>query len=97
MPVPASFNEITQDPNLRRYVGWVWYEKEMLPPARWLQRELGTRVVLRIGSAHYFSMVVSTGVGMGWGQSSLRVCERAAGFPNKGQIGEQKPGDDLHK
>ncbi|XP_042298437.1 beta-glucuronidase [Sceloporus undulatus] len=62
MPVPASFNEITQDPNLRRFVGWVWYEKEVLPPIRWLQTETRTRVVLRIGSAHYYSIVWVNGV-----------------------------------
>ncbi|XP_077167880.1 beta-glucuronidase [Paroedura picta] len=62
MPVPASFNEITQDPNLRKFVGWVWYEKEVLLPARWLQEEARTRVVLRIGSAHYYSIVWVNGV-----------------------------------
>ncbi|XP_066492579.1 beta-glucuronidase-like [Tiliqua scincoides] len=62
MPVPASFNEITQDPRLRQYVGWIWYEKEVLPPARWLQGDPGTRVVLRIGSAHYYSIVWVNGV-----------------------------------
>lgn len=70
MPVPASFNEITQDPHLRQYIGWVWYEKEVFLPARWLQSDPGTRVVLRIGSAHYYSIVVSV--------SGLRaVCEQA--------------------
>lgn len=59
MPVPASFNDITQDPKLRRFIGWVWYEKEVLPPAHWLLRDTGTRIVLRIGSAHYYSIVVS--------------------------------------
>ncbi|XP_053130817.1 beta-glucuronidase [Hemicordylus capensis] len=62
MPVPASFNEITQDPSLRRFVGWVWYEKEVFPPARWILNEAGTRVVLRIGSAHYYSIVWVNGV-----------------------------------
>ncbi|XP_020659614.3 beta-glucuronidase isoform X1 [Pogona vitticeps] len=57
MPVPSSFNEITQDLDLRRYIGWVWYEKEVLVPARWLLPEARTRVVLRIGSAHYYSIV----------------------------------------
>lgn len=58
MPVPASFNDITQDPNLENYIGWVWYEKEVLLPLRWLQDDLNTRVVLRFGSAHYYSIVV---------------------------------------
>ncbi|XP_007429739.1 beta-glucuronidase [Python bivittatus] len=62
MPVPASFNEITQDPKLWKYTGWVWYEKEVLPPAHWLLRDPGTRIVLRIGSAHYYSIVWVNGV-----------------------------------
>ncbi|KAM7139497.1 beta-glucuronidase isoform 1-T2 [Macrochelys suwanniensis] len=62
MPVPASFNELTQDPNLRRYTGWVWYEKEVLLPRSWLLSALSTRVVLRVGSAHYYSIVWVNGV-----------------------------------
>ncbi|XP_070591166.1 beta-glucuronidase [Erythrolamprus reginae] len=62
MPVPASFNDITQDPKLRKFIGWVWYEKEVLPPAHWLLRDTGTRIVLRIGSAHYYSVVWVNGV-----------------------------------
>lgn len=58
MPVPASYNDITQDAALRDFVGWVWYEREVLVPARWIADE-GTRVVLRVGSAHYYSIVVS--------------------------------------
>uniref|UniRef100_A0A8C3P750 Beta-glucuronidase n=1 Tax=Chrysemys picta bellii TaxID=8478 RepID=A0A8C3P750_CHRPI len=62
MPVPASFNELTQDPNLRQYTGWVWYEKEVLLPRSWLLNALNTRVVLRVGSAHYYSIVWVNGV-----------------------------------
>ncbi|XP_074969006.1 beta-glucuronidase [Phalacrocorax aristotelis] len=62
MPVPASFNDITQDPSLENYIGWVWYEKEVLLPPRWLQDDLNTRVVLRFGSAHYYSIVWVNGV-----------------------------------
>ncbi|XP_074869413.1 beta-glucuronidase [Carettochelys insculpta] len=62
MPVPASFNELTQDPALRNYVGWVWYEKEVLLPRSWLLNALRTRVVLRVGSAHYYSIVWVNGV-----------------------------------
>lgn len=58
MPVPASFNDITQDPSLENYIGWVWYEKEVLLPPRWLQGDPAPRVVLRFGSAHYYSIVV---------------------------------------
>ncbi|XP_024060726.1 beta-glucuronidase [Terrapene carolina triunguis] len=62
MPVPASFNELTQDPNLRQYTGWVWYEKEVLLPRSWLLNALNTRVVLRVGCAHYYSIVWVNGV-----------------------------------
>ncbi|XP_027522619.1 beta-glucuronidase [Corapipo altera] len=62
MPVPASFNDMTQDPSLENYIGWVWYEKEVLLPARWLQDSPSTRVVLRFGSAHYYSIVWVNGV-----------------------------------
>ncbi|XP_061658737.1 beta-glucuronidase isoform X1 [Syngnathoides biaculeatus] len=61
MAVPASFNDITQDPKLRDFIGWVWYEREVTVPARWLTDE-GTRVLLRVGSAHYYSVVWVNGV-----------------------------------
>ncbi|XP_033904280.2 beta-glucuronidase-like isoform X1 [Acipenser ruthenus] len=56
MPVPASFNDITQDPRLRDFIGWVWYEKEVWVPQRWTAVDSGQRVVLRVGSAHYNSI-----------------------------------------
>uniref|UniRef100_A0A2I3GRQ1 Glucuronidase beta n=1 Tax=Nomascus leucogenys TaxID=61853 RepID=A0A2I3GRQ1_NOMLE len=49
MPVPSSFNDIGQDWRLWDFVGWVWYEREVILPERWTQ-DLRTRVVLRIGS-----------------------------------------------
>ncbi|KAI4814599.1 hypothetical protein KUCAC02_003788 [Chaenocephalus aceratus] len=61
MPVPASYNDITQDPTLRDFIGWVWYEREVVVPARWITDE-GTRVVIRVGSAHYYSIVWVNGV-----------------------------------
>ncbi|XP_004439552.1 PREDICTED: beta-glucuronidase isoform X1 [Ceratotherium simum simum] len=61
MPVPSSFNDVGQDGRLRSFVGWVWYEREATLPQRWTQ-DLGTRVVLRIGSAHYYAIVWVNGV-----------------------------------
>ncbi|KAL6463818.1 hypothetical protein MHYP_G00282090 [Metynnis hypsauchen] len=61
MAVPSSFNDITQDAELRDFIGWVWYEKEVWVPVRWLQ-DKDTRIVLRVGSAHYFSVVWVNGV-----------------------------------
>uniref|UniRef100_A0A672G229 Beta-glucuronidase n=1 Tax=Salarias fasciatus TaxID=181472 RepID=A0A672G229_SALFA len=56
MPVPASFNDVTQDATLRDFTGWVWYDREVHLPPRWITDE-GTRLVLRVGSAHYYSVV----------------------------------------
>uniref|UniRef100_A0A3B5M8J0 Beta-glucuronidase n=1 Tax=Xiphophorus couchianus TaxID=32473 RepID=A0A3B5M8J0_9TELE len=61
MPVPASYNDITQDPTLRDFIGWVWYEREVTVPTRWITDD-GLRVVFRVGSAHYYSVVWVNGV-----------------------------------
>ncbi|KAJ8266341.1 hypothetical protein GJAV_G00129290 [Gymnothorax javanicus] len=61
MPVPASFNDITQEARLRDFIGWVWYEREVLVPGRWVSDQ-GLRIVLRVGSAHYYSVVWVNGV-----------------------------------
>ena len=55
MPVPSSYNDITTDTGLRDFVGWVWYEREFYVP----QDITNKRVVLRIDSAHYNTIVVS--------------------------------------
>ncbi|XP_073521046.1 beta-glucuronidase isoform X1 [Phyllobates terribilis] len=62
MPVPASYNDITQDIGLRNFIGWVWYDKEVWVPRRWLEDLASNRIVLRVGSAHYFSIVWVNGV-----------------------------------
>uniref|UniRef100_A0A1A8QN42 Beta-glucuronidase n=1 Tax=Nothobranchius rachovii TaxID=451742 RepID=A0A1A8QN42_9TELE len=61
IPVPSSYNDVTQDPNLRDFIGWVWYEREVVVPARWIS-DGKTRVVLRVESAHYYSIVWVNGV-----------------------------------
>ncbi|RXN34259.1 beta-glucuronidase [Labeo rohita] len=63
MPVPSSYNDITQDVKIRDFIGWVWYEKDVWVPARWIQ-DRGTRIVLRVGSAHYYSVLWVNGVKM---------------------------------
>ncbi|XP_077078609.1 beta-glucuronidase [Siphateles boraxobius] len=63
MPVPSSYNDITQDSKIRDFIGWVWYEKELWVPARWIQDQ-GTRIMLRVGSAHYYSVLWVNGVKM---------------------------------
>ncbi|XP_051060839.1 beta-glucuronidase isoform X2 [Phodopus roborovskii] len=61
MPVPSSFNDITQEARLRNFIGWVWYEREAILPQRWTQ-DSEMRVVLRINSAHYYAVVWVNGI-----------------------------------
>ena len=56
MPVPSSYNDITQDRALRDFIGWVWYDKEVYAPKAWKSDYV--RVVLRFESAHYNTIVV---------------------------------------
>ena len=56
MPVPSSFNEITQNNSLRWYIGWVWYDREVWIPAAW--KDGKTRIMLRFESAHYNAIAV---------------------------------------
>ena len=53
MSVPASFNELTVRPELREYLGNVWYLRRFFVPASWA----GRRVWLRFGSVHYRASV----------------------------------------
>ncbi|XP_046568839.1 beta-glucuronidase-like isoform X2 [Haliotis rubra] len=53
MPVPSSYNDVTQDISLRDFVGWVWYDRDFFVPQDWQNR----RVVLRFGSANYYAIV----------------------------------------
>ncbi|RUS78629.1 hypothetical protein EGW08_013599 [Elysia chlorotica] len=54
MPVPASYNDITEDKALRDFVGWVWYDRQFYVSPAWSKN---WRVVLRFDSAHYYSIV----------------------------------------
>ncbi|XP_045127960.1 beta-glucuronidase-like isoform X2 [Portunus trituberculatus] len=60
MAVPSSYNDITQDKALRDHIGWAWYDRSFYVPVRWQEDKL--RVVLRLGSAHYNSIVYVNGV-----------------------------------
>ncbi|KAF0290661.1 Beta-glucuronidase [Amphibalanus amphitrite] len=53
MPVPCSFNDITADDEIRNYIGWAWYDRELYVPSGWSDR----RVVLRFGSVNYNAVV----------------------------------------
>ncbi len=57
MPVPSSYNDITQDAAIRDHIGDVWYDREFFVPAGWN----GKRVMLRIGSATHQSTLYVNG------------------------------------
>jgi len=56
MPVPASYNDVTEDKRIRDHVGLVWYDRTFYVPDAWRQSSL---VWLRFGSVHYAAQVVS--------------------------------------
>ncbi|XP_013419250.1 beta-glucuronidase [Lingula anatina] len=53
MPVPSSFNDITETREMRDFVGWVWYDRQFYVSPDWIKK----RVVLRVDSAHYTAVV----------------------------------------
>lgn len=46
-PVPASYNDLFADPEIRNHVGWVWYQRSVRVPRGWA----GERIVIRLDSA----------------------------------------------
>ncbi|MGR6920407.1 beta-glucuronidase [[Actinomadura] parvosata] len=46
-PVPASYNDLFTDPEIRDHVGWVWYQRGVRVPRGWA----GERVRLRVDAA----------------------------------------------
>jgi len=61
MPVPASYNEITQDVSLRDHIGWVWYERDFFVPAEWADKQIR----LRVGAANHQAVVYLNGTEIG--------------------------------
>ena len=57
MPVPSSYNDVTADKAVRDFVGWAWYETLFFVSPDWQDRV----VSLRLGSAHYYAIVVRHG------------------------------------
>jgi beta-glucuronidase len=53
MPVPASYNDLSEDIKVRNHVGKVWYEREFYVPEHWN----GKRIVLRFGSVTHYGKV----------------------------------------
>lgn len=56
MPVPASYNDITEDYDLREHVGTVWYDRKFFVPNSW---SVDRRVYIRFGSVQYEAFVAS--------------------------------------
>ncbi|XP_035896722.1 beta-glucuronidase-like isoform X2 [Anopheles stephensi] len=60
MPVPSSYNDITEDAALRDHVGTVWYDRKFFVPKAWSKGD--DRVFIRFGSVHYDTIVWINGV-----------------------------------
>ena len=58
MAVPASYNDITTDKELRDHVGWVWYETDAVIPRAWTKDQ---RIVIRFGSVTQHAVVYLNG------------------------------------
>jgi beta-glucuronidase len=56
MPVPSSYNDITQDSKIRDHIGVVWYQKCEYLPKRFTDKS--QRVMLHFGSVNYHATVV---------------------------------------
>lgn len=57
MPVPSSYNDITEKKDIRDYVGNAWYDREMFVPTSWNKGA----VLLRFGSVNYHAEVYVNG------------------------------------
>jgi len=52
-PVPASYNDLFLDPEIRNHVGWVWYQRQVRVPRGWS----GERIYIRIDAATHHGRV----------------------------------------
>lgn len=79
MPVPSSYNDLTQLKEIRDYVGVVWYDRTFFVPTSWSENQ---RVWLRFGSVCYAAQVVSSRTWSVYGssdtknKSSLKIFKR---------------------
>lgn len=74
MPVPSSYNDITQDISIRDHIGYVWYEREFFVSSHWRDK----RVFLRVGSASHYAILWING---------KKILEHKGGFlPFEGEI-----------
>lgn len=67
MPVPASYNELTEDEQLREHYGWVFYQRTVSVPAIYRTQ----RVMLRMEAVTHKAKVY-------WNDQFL--CEHKGGF-----------------
>lgn len=84
MPVPASYNDMKEDKELRDHYGWAFYQRTFMVPGYWK----GQRLVLRFGSVTNAAMVYLNGE---------LICEHKGGYlPFETEINEfVKPGENL--
>lgn len=61
MPVPSSFNDLYAEKSHREYTGIVWYEKELIVPQEWKEKDLD----LRFGSVTHQATVYINGIEAG--------------------------------
>lgn len=57
MPVPASYNDVYEDAEIRDHVGWAWYEREIVIPDHLLSR----RLIARFGAVTHAAKVYVNG------------------------------------
>lgn len=57
MPVPASYNDMTQDKSIRDHMGDVYYERDFFVPCSWKDK----RVMVRVGSATHHAVLWANG------------------------------------
>ncbi|MCH4890132.1 beta-glucuronidase [Acidaminobacter sp. JC074] len=53
MPVPASYNDIYDDPKIHHHIGGAWYERSVYLPESWSDK----RIVLRFGAVTHHAKV----------------------------------------
>ncbi|XP_044728387.1 beta-glucuronidase-like isoform X2 [Chrysoperla carnea] len=76
MPVPSSYNDITQDRKVRDHVGPVWYDRTFYVPSTWNHSDI--RIWLRFGSVHYNAKV--------WVNGELAITHEIGHLPFENDI-----------
>jgi beta-glucuronidase len=67
MAVPASFNDLTTDADVRDHIGPVWYRRSFFVPSEWR----GSAVVVRVGAASHRATLFVNG---------QELCRHQGGF-----------------